>query len=100
MARGVFALLQTASETESDWIFMWDQLQKGGYVEKELGIEKAMSAEVRQHVMLYNRAPSYPVRTQILAILFPVFKYCEINRFNYKAEESINDEHESDIDIS
>ena len=100
LARGVFALLQTASETESDWLVMWDQLQKGGFVEKELGIEKAMSAEVRQHVMLFNRAPNYPVRTQILAILFPVFKYCEINRFNHKAEESINDEHESDIDIS
>ena len=100
IARGVFALLQTASETESDWSVMWNQLQKSGFVEKELGIEKQMSAEMREHVLLYNRAPNYPVRTQILAILFPVFRYCEINRFNYKPEESINDEHESDIDIS
>lgn len=100
LARGVFALLQTASQTESDWSVMWNQLQKSGFVEKELGIEKAMSAEMREHVLLYNRAPNYPARTQILAILFPVFRYCEINRFNYKTEESINDEHESDIDIS
>jgi len=64
-----------------------------------LGIKKAISVEIREHALLYNRAPNYPVRTQILAILFPVFKYCEIKRFKYKPEESINDKHESDIDI-
>ena len=101
VARACAAVLKTATEQDgSDCIAMLNQLKNSGLIEKELGFEPEMSRELQQHVQLYNRAPDYAARIQICAILFAIYKFCEVNRFNKRFQKSVVGEEESDIDIS
>ena len=101
-ARAVVAILKTLSESDDDLSIMWNDLMTSGLVEKELGVEPEMSRELQENVRLYNLATGKPdVRRKLLAMLYPCYRYCEINRFNEKAEIAIdNGDNLEEIDIS
>jgi hypothetical protein len=100
IARAVKAVLQTASESEEDWIAMWKELKVSELVENELCVEAEMSAELRAHAQLWNDATVYAPRIQISAILNECYKFSAVNRFNKKPEASIAGEEATEIDVS
>ena len=100
-ARAVVAILKTLSESDDDLSVMWNDLMTSGMVERELGVEPEMSRELQEHVRLFNLATKSDVKRNILAMLYPCYRYCEINRFNKKPVLDIdNGDASSDIDIS
>ena len=100
-ARAFAAVLKTATEQDGlDCIAMLKQLINSGLIEKELGFEPEMSRELKQHVQLYNRYPDYAAKIQICSILYAIYKFCEVNRFNKRLQKSVVGEEESDIDVS
>ena len=100
LARAMVAILKTASESDDDLSVMWNDLQTSGLVEKELGVEPEMSRELQEHVRLFNLATKSDVKRKILAMLYPCYRYCEINRFNKRPELAIDNGDDSEIDIS
>ena len=104
LARATVAILKTASESDDDLSVMWNELKTSGMVEKELGVEPEMSRELQEHVRLYTMAnksvKSKDVQRKILAMLYPCYRYCEINRFNRKPEVAVDNGDVSEIDIS
>ena len=98
-ARAVVAILKTLSESDDDLSVIWNEFITSGMVERELGVEPEMSRELQEHVRLYNLATKSDVKRNILAML-PCYRYCEINRFNKKPVQDIDNGDASDIDIS
>ena len=98
VARGIYAILLSVTETESDRIAIWNHLKESGLVEKLLGVGPQMSADLREIVRAYNSAPNYPVRIQILSAIVKNYTYAQLNKFN-KEPETIEEDEETTVDI-
>ena len=95
LARCIYAMLDSVTQTESDKIFIWNHLRESGLVEDLLGVERQMSADLREIVLACNAAPNHRVRKQILSTIVKNYTYAQLNKFNEKPE-TIDDDEEPD----
>ena len=97
-ARGIYAILCTVTEIESDRLVIWKYLQKSGHVEKLLDAGVQMSADISEIVKAYNSAPNYKARIQILSAIVKNYKFSHLNKFN-KRPEVIEDEDDEESEV-
>ena len=98
LARAIYAMLLSVTETESDRIAIWNCLKKSGLVEKLCGVEPQMLADLREIERACNSAPNSDVRVQILSVIVKNYTYAELNKFNKKPFE-IEEDEEPEVDI-
>ena len=101
-ARGIIAILKTATEVEEDRIHIWNHLKESGLVEELLGSEPQLSSNLADIILSYNNAANSDVRVQFLSAIVKSYKFCQLNRFNEvseELEEEEEEEEEEDIEL-
>ena len=99
-AAAVGEVIKTVSPHEDDWIALYSDLKGSSLVEDYLGFDPQMSKELQEIVIAWNRAPTYPVKIQIICFVCLCYKFYVLDRFNKKSKASDGETEDSEIDIS